>query len=124
MSGWASTPYNVAVGGTDFGDTYAKTNSTYWNSNNTPTYGSAMSYIPEIPWNDSCASSLLASFYGYGTTYGSTGFCASSMATQDELQAVAAGSGGPSGCATGAPSTAGVVSGSCRGYAKPSWQSV
>ena len=47
----ASTPYNVAVGGTDFYDTYAGTNSTYWNSGNTTTYGSAKSYIPEIPWN-------------------------------------------------------------------------
>ena len=41
VSGFASTPYNVAVGGTDFGDTYAGTNSTYWNSTNTSTYGSA-----------------------------------------------------------------------------------
>ena len=56
VSGLASTPYNVAVGGTDFGDTYAGTNSTYWSSTNTSTYGSALSYIPEIPWNDSCAS--------------------------------------------------------------------
>jgi subtilase family serine protease len=28
VSGFASTPYNVAVGGTDFGDTYAGSNST------------------------------------------------------------------------------------------------
>ncbi len=35
---------------------------------------------------------------------------------------VVAGSGGPSGCATGTPSAAGVVGGSCKGYAKPSWQ--
>ena len=53
ISGFASTPYNVSVGGTDFGDTYAGTNSTYWNSTNTAAYGSAKSYIPEIPWNDS-----------------------------------------------------------------------
>ncbi len=33
------------------------------------------------------------------------------------------GSGGPSGCAYGAASTPGVVSGTCSGYAKPSWQS-
>ena len=32
------------------------------------------------------------------------------------------GSGGPSGCATGSPTTTGVVGGSCKGYAKPSWQ--
>jgi subtilase family serine protease len=33
-----------------------------------------------------------------------------------------AGSGGPSGCATGSPAVNGVVSGSCQGYAKPAWQ--
>ena len=122
VSGFASTPYNVAAGGTDFGDTFAGTNSLYWNSTNTSSYGSARSYVPEIPWNSSCASSLLASALGFSTTYGSTGFCGSTTAAQDGLQEVAAGSGGPSGCATGAPSTAGVVSGTCKGYAKPSWQ--
>lgn len=122
VSGFASTPYNVAVGGTDFGDSSAGTNNTYWNSTNTSAYGSAKSYIPEIPWNDSCASSLLAKSFGYSTTYGSAGFCGSSTASLDGLQTVAAGSGGPSGCATGSPSTAGVVGGSCAGYGKPSWQ--
>ncbi len=101
VSGLASTPYNVAVGGTDFGDTYAGTNSTYWNTTNTSTYGSARSYIPEIPWNDSCASVLIASYVsGSGITYGSGGFC-NSRAGQEFL-GVVAGSGGPSGCATGA----------------------
>jgi hypothetical protein len=32
------------------------------------------------------------------------------------------GSGGPSGCATGSPSIRGVVSGTCKGWDKPSWQ--
>ena len=63
VSGFTSTPYNVSVGGTDFGDTYAGTNSTYWSGSNGTTYGSALSYIPEIPWNDSCASQLLADFH-------------------------------------------------------------
>ena len=62
VSGFTSTPYNVSVGGTDFGDTYAGTNSTYWSSTNGTTYGSALSYIPEIPWNDSCASELIAEY--------------------------------------------------------------
>jgi subtilase family serine protease len=122
VSGFASTPYNVAVGGTDFGDSAAGTNSVYWNSTNTSTYGSAKSYIPEIPWNDSCASVLLATYLGSGTTYGAKGFCNSSTAISEGLQVVAAGSGGPSGCATGAPSTPGVVGGTCKGYTKPSWQ--
>lgn len=124
VSSWASTPYNVAAGGTDFADTYQNTNSTYWNTTNGSTYGSAKSYIPEIPWNDSCASGLLASSFGYSATYGAGGFCNSSEAEQNELLEVAAGSGGPSGCATGTPSSDQVVSGSCQGYAKPSWQRV
>jgi subtilase family serine protease len=123
VSAYASTPYNVAVGGTDFGDTFAGTISTYWNSTNSPTYGSALSYIPELPWNDSCASSVLATYNGFTATYGTNGFCNSDSARQQGLQEVAAGSGGPSGCATGTPSKNGVVSGTCAGYAKPSWQS-
>ena len=100
VNGFASTPYNVAVGGTDFGDTYAGTNKAYWSSTNTNAYGSALSYIPEIPWNDSCGSQLLADSYGYSVTYGDGGFCYSAygMAYWDTI----AGSGGPSGCATGA----------------------
>ena len=121
VSGFASTPYNVAVGGTDFGDTSAGTNGSYWNTTNTGTYASAKSYIPEIPWNDSCASQLLAASHGYSVTYGTSGFCNSSTGKADYLT-TAAGSGGPSGCATGSPSSSGVVSGSCKGYAKPGWQ--
>ncbi len=120
VSGFASTPFNVAVGGTDYGDTFAGTTGTYWNSTNTATFGSAKSYIPEIPWNDSCASQLLATFNGFTLTYGSTGFCNSGLG--QEFLTTGSGSGGPSGCATGAPSISGVVSGTCAGYAKPSWQ--
>ena len=66
VSGFTSTPFNVSVGGTDFGDTYANCKGTsfptcdsaYWNSANTSVYGSAKSYIPEIPWNNSCAGTL------------------------------------------------------------------
>jgi subtilase family serine protease len=123
VSGFASTPYNVAVGGTDFGDTYAGTNSTYWSSTNGSTYGSALSYIPEIPWNDSCASVLISTKSGYSTPYGTTGFCNSTTGKQYYLT-TASGSGGPSGCASGKASTSGVVSGTCKGTAKPSWQSV
>jgi len=121
-SGFATTPYNVAVGGTDFGDTYAGTTASFWNSANATNYESAKSYIPEIPWNDSCASVLIATYVsGSGTTYGSTGFCNTTNGQQ--FWTTAAGSGGPSGCATGSPSTFGVVSGTCAGWPKPSWQS-
>ena len=121
VSGFASTPYNVAVGGTDFADTYDKAVSTYWNSTNTSTFASAKSYIPEIPWNDSCASQLIATTEGYSTTYGSSGFCNSSTGTANFLS-TASGSGGPSTCATGSASVSGVTSGTCQGYAKPTFQ--
>ncbi|MGH7212166.1 MAG: hypothetical protein ACREF1_11985, partial [Acetobacteraceae bacterium] len=123
-SGFATTPYNVAVGGSDFGDTFAGTNSQYWAASNSSGYASALSYIPEIPWNDSCASGLLTSFDGFSTAYGLAGFCNSATAQNQNLLDTAAGGGGPSGCARGAAAQAGIVSGSCAGYAKPSWQSV
>lgn len=123
VSGFTSTPYNVSVGGTDFGDTFAGTNSTYWNATNTATYGSALSYVPEIPWNDSCASLLIAEIDGYSQTYGSDGFCNSTFGELLGLTTTS-GSGGPSGCATGLPGQSGVVSGTCAGWPKPSWQTL
>ena len=123
VSGFASTPYNVAVGGTDFGDAYAGTTATYWSNSNSATYESALSYVPEIPWNNSCASVLLATASGYSTTYGTNGFCNSATGREYYLT-TGGGSGGPSGCATGNPSTSEVVSGTCKGYAKPAWQSL
>jgi hypothetical protein len=116
----ASTPYNVAVGGTDFSDTYSGTNSTYWSTSNSATFGSALSYIPEIPWNYSCASELLANYEGFNNTHGASSYCNSGL--DPSFFENTGGSGGPSGCATGAASTNGVVSGTCAGYAKPSWQ--
>jgi len=122
ISSSASTPYNVAAGGTDFADTYQGANNTYWSSTNSSTYGSALSYIPEIPWNDSCAGSILAVYSGFSVGYGLSGFCGSSAAQQDDYLVVAAGSGGPSGCATGVPTENLVVGGTCKGYPKPTWQ--
>jgi len=123
VSSAASTPYNVAVGGTDFADTSQGTTNTYWSSSkSSSTYGSALSYIPEIPWNDSCADSILAVYLGYSVGYGANGYCGSEMAQQAGNLLVAAGSGGPSGCATGVPATNLVVGGTCQGYAKPAWQ--
>jgi subtilase family serine protease len=122
VSALSSSPNDVAVGGTDFGDTYNGTNSMYWSNTNSATYGSALSYIPEIPWNGSCAGSLVSSYLGFSTPYGRGGFCASSTAMQFGLVEVVGSSGGPSNCATGVPAIYGVASGTCRGYAKPSWQ--
>ena len=58
VSGLASTAFNVAVGGTVFNEN-GKT--TYWTSSNTSTFESAVSYIPEDVWNDSCPQSTCGS---------------------------------------------------------------
>jgi subtilase family serine protease len=126
VNAFASTPYNVAVGGTDFSDTYSGTNSTYWSPSNAANYSSALSYVPETPWNDSCSGALLAAFEGYAVS-GPNSFCnygGGLLSALTGTDTTAAGGGGPSACATGSPSTSGVVSGSCAGYPKPSWQSV
>jgi subtilase family serine protease len=120
---FASTPYNVAVGGTDFSDTFSGTNSTYWSPTNSSTFMSALSYIPEIPWNDSCAGVLLSNYVGFSPTYGSSSLCNDPSFGQF-FQTTVAGGAGPSGCATGTPSISDVVSGACQGWSKPSWQSV
>jgi subtilase family serine protease len=55
VSGLASTPYNIAVGGTDF-YSLAGNFSAYVNTataGNYPYYATALGYIPENPWNDS-----------------------------------------------------------------------
>src|ERR1017187_3434199 len=82
ITGWGETVYNVSVGGTDFEDAYnareanpAIPISTYWNTSNTITDGSAKSYVPEIPWNDSCSGYLLSNYEGAAPGYGSTGEC-------------------------------------------------
>jgi len=49
VSGFASTPYNVAVGGTDFRDTVDGSNASYWNGSNGAGRSTAKSYVPEIP---------------------------------------------------------------------------
>ena len=56
VNGLASSPYNVAVGGTEFS---ASTNTAvFWKQVMDPTtQESAASYIPEVVWNESCTGS-------------------------------------------------------------------
>jgi hypothetical protein len=98
VSGLASTPFNVAVGGTDFND--GTTQTTYFNSTNSAGYLSAKSYIPEMTWNDSCA----------GGASPSVNSC-----TNGTNLKLWAGSGGPSTCSK-------VTGSTCSGTAKPAWQ--
>jgi pseudomonalisin len=50
VNGLASTPYNVAVGGTQFADTTSP--ATWWNTANDAHNASAKGYIPETAWNE------------------------------------------------------------------------
>lgn len=52
----SSTPYNIAVGGTQFNEG----SGFYWNSSNSSALGSAVSYIPEVVWNESCMAGTCA----------------------------------------------------------------
>ncbi len=90
-NGLASTPHNVATGGTDFLDTFEGTNSTYWSNSNSPTGKSAKSYIPETPWNDSCAGSILFTYFGYPN---GVAFCNSAVGSS--FLDIVAGGGAPS----------------------------
>src|SRR5216683_2809536 len=97
VSGIASTPYNIAMGGTDFDD--VGNQSKYWNTANTATTtppavpASALGYIPEKTWNDSCAAA------------GATTGCTATIINASTGIDLVAGSGGPSSI-----------------YSKPSWQ--
>jgi subtilase family serine protease len=51
VSGLASTPFNTAVGGTQFSDANA---ATFWSSVNGTGGVSVLGYIPEAVWNESC----------------------------------------------------------------------
>ena len=71
----ASTPFNVAVGGTQFNE--HGSDSLYWSTtNNQYTLTSALSYIPEDVWNESCtvaqcgqANANIAAGGGGASTY-------------------------------------------------------
>ena len=113
VSGLASTPYNIAVGGTDF---YSLANnfSSYVNTTTTgayPYYATALSYIPENPWNDS--SQMIGPFTDNTPTYNGVG----------ETNIIA-GAGGLSSAATcqGYIQQDGTCSQSLSGYAQPAFQ--
>ena len=113
VSGYASTPYNVAVGGTDFND--FSNPGTYWSTtNNSTTQESALSYIPETTWNDSCTNAIWEQFSGLSTN-------PETNCNNPELNDViiVAGSGGVSQCTTPSGSTPSSCAG---GYARPTWQ--
>lgn len=89
VSGIASTPYNVAVGGTDFAQNSGNVTMFWGATNNATTQLSALGYIPETTWDDSkCAANYLTNPVAAPCT---------SVDTQFGTDLVAA-SGGPSNC--------------------------
>jgi hypothetical protein len=115
VSGYASTPYDVAVGGTDF-DTLGINLSTYLNNSNaanSPTQTSVTGYIPENPWNDSIVNNPpsdydtnIAGIYGDGAIVAGTGGGASTTGY----------------CSGSIDFTTGACSGSYGGYPTPPFQ--
>ncbi len=72
VSGAASTPYDVAVGGTDFDQ--GGNPATFWNTTNDPVTGrSVKSYIPEMAWNVSCAQFGISGCANNATNSGNAG---------------------------------------------------
>jgi beta-lactam-binding protein with PASTA domain len=127
VSGYASTPYNVAVGGTDFNWINQGTGdgadfSQYWNSTTAVSGTSALGYIPEVTWNSTCASTSLQQLLE-NPKVGLLGSGTDPQAACEELQNsyyidTVAGSGGVSACTQPGDSDS-----SCSGgYAKPAWQ--
>ncbi len=109
VNGLASTPYNIAVGGTDY--TVLATNFTqYANTANGTLYGSAKGYIPETPWNNSVAQ---PAFLAQATAY---------KDSQGKTNIVGAG-GGISTCINPTTSGSSVTCVNASGYAQPSFQS-
>jgi subtilase family serine protease len=107
VSGLASTPYNTAVGGTEFND---PTPDTYWTPTINADQSSAKGYIPEVVWNETCNANVPTSISN----------CYFTQTTGPAY----AGSGGPSSCSTHSASVS-IFTGlySCTsGYSKPAWQ--
>jgi Pro-kumamolisin, activation domain/Bacterial Ig-like domain (group 3) len=115
VNGIASTPYNVAVGGTDFNDYF--NSSTYWNAANTSTtLASARGYIPETTWNSSCTNALLES-PDFPLSTNPEANCNNPNISQ--FAVALGGSGGMSNCTAPTGTTVSSCSG---GYPKPLWQ--
>ena len=90
VSGLASTPWNAAIGGTDFNQ-YNKW-STYWNTTNAAVTQQSVktgTYIPETTWDNSCTNPLFVT-QGWGAN-------TEAVCNNSELNAqFAGGSGGES----------------------------
>ncbi len=121
VSGIASTPYNVAVGGTDF-DVLGSSFSTYIDSTTSestlPYQSFVTGYIPENPWNDSISNTPPG--------VSSTNVIAEYDFGEDTTSIVAATGGGASSmayCIAGIDPSTGDCLGPLAGYPAPPFQS-
>ncbi|ABF39103.1 protease-like protein [Candidatus Koribacter versatilis Ellin345] len=99
VSGLASTPYNVAVGGTELNEN--GNDSTYWSANNAADQASVLGYIPEVTWNETCdprTSTSCSQYINYSS------------------------SGGPSNCSDVTQNGSRFNFTCNAGYPKPAWQ--
>jgi trimeric autotransporter adhesin len=106
VNGFASTPYNIAVGGTDFNSLITGF-TTYVNTTNSVLSGSAKGYIPESTWNDSTTMNALTN----------ANIPALDMNNKTNITS---GGGGVSACSTN--TTTSTIGTCTSGYPKPSWQ--
>jgi len=91
-----ATSVNVtAVGGTDLADVLDHTTDTYFSNRLNAEYGSALSYVPEITWNESCGNTVAAKSFGFSNALA---FCQAQAASDPDLLLLKSesGSGGPS----------------------------
>jgi subtilase family serine protease len=111
VNGIASTPYDLAVGGTDFDPTQSQA----WATSNSPgTLANAEGHIPEMVWNDTCANPLFATLFGdTPATFCNT---ATLNGQPNPYIEVFGGGSGQSSCLS-------TIAGACQGgYPQPAWQ--
>ena len=91
----ATSPHVTAVGGTDLADIIDGTTSKYFAATPSVVGGSALSYVPEIPWNNSCGNGVVGKALGFSSVLD---FCEAWLAQDPSLAYLSstAGSGGPS----------------------------
>ena len=94
-SSFATSPHVTGVGGTDLADVLDGTTSQYFAAAPSAVGGSALSYVPEIPWNQSCGNGVAAKAAGFGSV---VAFCTFDLKYDPAGDYVTseAGSGGPS----------------------------
>ncbi|WP_348262891.1 protease pro-enzyme activation domain-containing protein [Telmatobacter sp. DSM 110680] len=121
VNGMASSPYVTAVGGTDLNWTWWTSTGykTYWSGTNAANRSNVLHYIPEVPWNSTCTSTVLFKVFPAYTTSEALCAAAAASASYQGLVKISAGSGGVSHCTTPTGSTSSSCSG---GYPKPNWQ--